>query len=1092
MVTQLDSLQKQADYLKSGLSESQTAYENKAPVVKGDLTMANRLTAVNKQIAALKDTQLSNQWYGSKTTTAPAEDSGTKDGLLMGGLKFLQKPLNMMAGTAQYAMGDGADSDYFKNLDKAMASGLTFGNILEKKGAPKLISMPLGFALDVFLDPVNWIGAGEAALIPRIFGGAVKGAVEKGTVKGAVEAAKTGLVSGLEKKAVQAMGSVPFVRKASDIAKALAEKAVKEGLESPKISSFAKGAVKYTNLMDKIGDKAILAEDAYRAATGTKALHGLGKTGWFGMPAGIIGKKIEEGIRKIPSIGVGKFATPTGDAIADAFEYSITKSMAASKARDLVETKYKELGFKPKMSGEIHFKTLADAMNPNAQVAMPVQLKKAADAAETAADAVIQKEMVNVWKDGKMAARVKGLVSVENSLDNATALNDLANLHADVKLLEKSYNFVKKGRTGVAMYDAILDKAESTTIRDWLPESWAGRKGAELNQIATDADKVKATETLIQRWNTFEKAKQNILDTRPLESLLVAHRKFTEIFKTAKVPMNPSSHVVANLGNTVMAWMMGLPVQSPEFIEAMYKANQVAKGRLGVKGLRDIFDNEMNSMLKEGGIMDKNPTLFRKALGVNAQDIIDDIQEAERIYGGRRPALEAMKNQMGENWDNLDEAYKQGKLAAVKDTSAVDKIAYEKDTRHFDLDTPSQTLGKSKTTEGGYLASDVSSGWGVNEVDANSGLMQVARDKSVAWAADKPHNVIARLANSLMNTMPQRYEQIDQTWKMATVSYLTRTGLTEEQLTMISRYIGPLDKGIDILPAITKNGQRYYRLTPEKSIEVALEAFMDYSAMPDAIRVLRALPFVGAPFYSFPFAMAIKTGKTVINNPALFNKVAFMMNEITGLRSPEEKAALEDKYNAYLNSSSLVRVYGNMYTDIKNWIPYMSLNMFSPSERKYGDTWQEKVLQLSDKFPVLQDPFGQLVKDFIIQPALLAGTGAIPQGQFGQALFPSYDIKGKKIDASAVTKALYAGRTIAEAVTPGALGFSGLVAGGMSPEMINLLPSYLARKLGMAETGKSVIGKQTKESPSTKTLRTLSGGLGVPLYPLNTDKTFNN
>ena len=235
--------------------------------------------------------------------------------------------------------------------------------------------------------------------------------------------------------------------------------------------------------------------------------------------------------------------------------------------------------------------------------------------------------------------------------------------------------------------------------------------------------------------------------------------------------------------------------------------------------------------------------------------------------------------------------------------------------------------------------------------------------------------------------------------------------------------------------------------------------------------------------------MAVKTGKTLINNPAIFNKVGFAMNEWTGLRSPEEKAAMETKYNSYLNSPSIVRLFGMWNTDVKNWIPYYTMNMFNPSQRRYGDSTQAQLLRLFDKFPILQDPVGSVIKDFFLQPYLLWGTGDIPQGQFGQALLPYFDEKGRKIQPSLGTKAFYAGRTLAESVVPGAAGFAGILVGGAPESVKELIPSYLARKLAEAWSGKTPIGKQTKEAPSLKVIRALSGGLGVPLYPLDTTKT---
>jgi hypothetical protein len=149
------------------------------------------------------------------------------------------------------------------------------------------------------------------------------------------------------------------------------------------------------------------------------------------------------------------------------------------------------------------------------------------------------------------------------------------------------------------------------------------------------------------------------------------------------------------------------------------------------------------------------------------------------------------------------------------------------------------------------------------------------------------------------------------------------------------------------------------------------------------------------------------------------------------------------------------------------------------------------MMKLSDKFPIMQDPIGQVVKDYFIQPWLLSGSGDIAQGQFGQPLYPSYDETGKKIDAKFGTKAFYAGRSVAETVVPGSLAYLGILNGlaDMSPEAVDWLPSYGARNLANATQGRSSIGAGAKEDAVRKTLRSILGRTGIPAYTLDPTKT---
>ena len=148
------------------------------------------------------------------------------------------------------------------------------------------------------------------------------------------------------------------------------------------------------------------------------------------------------------------------------------------------------------------------------------------------------------------------------------------------------------------------------------------------------------------------------------------------------------------------------------------------------------------------------------------------------------------------------------------------------------------------------------------------------------------------------------------------------------------------------------------------------------------------------------------------------------------------------------------------------------MNMFNPSEKTYGNTFQDQVLKLSDQFPVLQDPVGSMIKDYFIQPWILSGSGEMPQGQFGEPLVPSYDANGKPITPSLGTQAFYGARALGESVVPGALSYLGVLnaPGELSPEAVNMIPSYGFRDIANAVNadtlgnGRSSLGATTKEN----------------------------
>ena len=213
------------------------------------------------------------------------------------------------------------------------------------------------------------------------------------------------------------------------------------------------------------------------------------------------------------------------------------------------------------------------------------------------------------------------------------------------------------------------------------------------------------------------------------------------------------------------------------------------------------------------------------------------------------------------------------------------------------------------------------------------------------------------------------------------------------------------------------------------------------------------------------------------------------MNEITGARSPDEKAALAQQYNSFLNSPSVVRIFGMWNVNMGNLIPWYTQNLIDPSQRSYDPTsTQAQMMNIINDFPIMNDPIGGVIRDYFVQPWVLSGSGQAPQGQFGQPLYPSYDANGNLINASLGTKLLYGGRTLAESLVPGSFGYAGLanIPGEMSPGAVNLIPSYGFRTIANATQGRSSIGANTKEDAVRKTLTAVLGRSGIPVYNLNT------
>ena len=1047
----LESLQKEAGMLETRLASSPTAYTQKTTPTGADLSLDAKLEKARSAIEQLKSQRLREQWYGPEKEgeEVPPE----KEGLISRSLGALGAPLYAIAGGAEWALGKGTKKGLLENINANIKEREAFGSLLGKVGAPKIVSLPLGFALDVMFDPVNWATAGSAALIPRIGMGFAKG-VTKGGIKAGLETAKVGATSGLQSKARTIM---PFLAPSKTIGWA----GKKLGTSTAIGKTIAGGSEKYRNLMENVGKKAIIGSEKYDVLMGTNIYDKLGK-GIFGISdinkGKTLGATIEKGIRQMPAIGIGKIKI-SGDDLVDFFKYSPSERAKITRLEDTVQT----LGLK---QGYI----MADPIKVEAG-------KKIFDSDVFASiDDIVKKEGTgavkknitdNMKKAVSAAEEAKDkLFKVENNLENAKKILEIAGQDYNLKHLVKTYEEIPLGKTGVKWYDKWLDKQRAKT-------------GGEI------LEKYKLS-GLAKKMGIFDKVK----DWTPLNKLINANDEYLKIFKWAKVPANPASHVYAVGGNTLFGWMGGMPVDDPRLVKFIKDNYQFLRGKRGFDFLKKNFFNDTNTWL---GMIENDPKLFKMIFGLSPEAIVGKIPAGRKINLDEvlkriNPELtiddvvKSMTELRSNVMRNLDEAV----AAETKTGKTIDEILKQKEIAVKSKQSPtgSQTLREVAEKGGGVVRSyDIPSGWAATEIGGAPGELL---EKAKGWAANKDKGGASRwIANKILNTMPEHYEFIDQSFKLGYAQYSTIIGLEESSLLKLSRLL-PINKN-DLLEPVVEGGKKLYRLTPQKAAEASAELFMNYAAMPDYVKILRSLPIIGSPFFSFQAAMLAKTGKTLIHNPAIFNKISLLMNEISGARTPTEKAALEEKYNTFLKSPSVVRLSKNWNIDIKNLIPYLTMNMLNPSQRKYSDTLPGVVSNVIDNSPFMKHPVGQVILDYIILPSILSEAER-PQGQFGQPLYPGGATLGQKT--------FYAGRSLAETAIPGVAAYAGLTQPllkgvGMPDEAIKFYPSYGWRQIAEATRGKSTIGALTKEEPLQKTMRALSARSGLPFYPLKTEYITN-
>lgn len=1097
-----DQLTQAATY-QSKLSSSPTAYARGVDPTASDMSLSAKINAINKKNAQIQSDRTRTMWYGPNNAASDVQDGAPPDSGFVQVLKAIQKPLNAIAGTAQYAMGQGTAPTLSGSINKAMESGLTFGNIMEQNGMPAWARIPIGVSLDIAADPINMWTFGTSALIPRMGIG-----LAKAGPKGLVE----GLTSNLASKAVKVGKFTGLAKAFPDTAQSLSKTAIE-------------GGERYNNLIgstleDRMGKGILtgvgvpLVKDTY---TGFENL-----------------------VKKIPSIEILGKNTPTGEELLEAFKYSPAQLMKRAKLGDTLTNKMEDagvLGLKGANIAKADFPTLEAFKAKDATISMPKLGPDGKKIFDNAGNMTMHD--VKIWKADNVLAKERfggRLLTIPDTENNGQRILqgflDNKPIEFDPQQLKDLYKTIEPGRTGVDWYDKFLDRLESTTVgnlkqvgnlfskdkqylgsgdmkalqetRDAEALAKITRK-AQIGQLPTLSGRMaeRTWKPVIKNWNDQATLRQNFNNWRPLEDILQSERSAKAVFKLMKVPFNIASHVVANLGNLTMAKMMGIDIASPEYVASLMKARRILNGTTTAEEMEQFFFNEFNSW---DGMMLRDGKAFQMFLSQSGEAVKAQYAELQKIYPKLTTAEQVIK------WDAMMVDKIEAAQQKVKDVLAKEsqrKLANaSKDL--IRTKQPSEEIAAT-LARGEDISMTTSSGPLTQEVPIDMGAFIDRTKKAITQLAEEnPDNIAYKFLDWTTTQMPRKYEKIDQWHKMALAHYASYYGLTEPELRIVMRNIGvdlrpvkfenKINIGGDLVEqtieqqAVKSKGlvaEKRYVLSPQKSSELALETFMNYAAMPDFVRVARALPLVGSPFYSFPYAMAAKMGKTALHNPAAFNKMAFAMSEFSGLRSPDEKKALQEKYNAYLNSPTVMKIFGMWNTDVKNIMPQYTLNLLSPSQRTYGDSFEAKMLKYGDKFPVLQTPAGQVIRDYFIQPWLLSGTKDIPQGQFGQPIMPYYDPKtGRKIDPTLATKASYALRTYLESYMPGTAGLLGPAFSGLSQSTLETLPlGYGIRGSAYAAQGKTSLGVLSKEDAVRKTLRALSARLGVPLYTLDTTKT---
>jgi hypothetical protein len=920
--------------------------------------------------SAIKQKRWLPEEQGTTTTTK------SKTSPIMKVLNTLSIPLYGVVGGIETAIGKGSEKGLLANIESNIKEKGTMGDVLKKYNVPYGVSAPLGFALDVALDPLIWATGGTSYLVPKAAYGLVKG--------GPVAAAK-GVTSRFTEIASTAAKHTPFLKNTTATQNLLKMSQESGAAYNELVGRTVEDIVARNYARRPLG---AFAEDFLKQTMPEKTFASLDNMFRLKNKSWWETEKIFEESKMKFTEGVGELSDVQG----------LKKFQEANPAIDFLKT-LQEQGIN---KGQL-----------------------------------ILAEGEEVLRSGKSY----DLFKVQQRL----AESGYEDLQIRKMMLEKMTTLRSKDfDTGLKWYDDVVK-----SIRDnWKVGNY------QIGKKISDA-----------------------------------YSFYISNFKIAKVGLSPTSWMNAVVGNAVMAQMSGFNIANPIYMKTMSQTLKLLRsGKVDYKFLEKIKGDAGWAKFTE-----QYPNLFKEAFGIHPALL--DSYKADQIVNDFHAYLvnSNMKNSLGEIYslDDTKRLISEGNLVVgVKNemNSNIARLAQEAKQK---IASQKRLVSKQSTRPFEALATGADEG--LDYTQYASEVLNPAMRNTLLWLEKKgATNKGAKLLYDFYTKPMSTYGMIDQAYKFSTTYHMSINGLTQRELSTLQRFVKIAPSDITNMEEAAKTG--IFKINALKAGEASQEIFMNYAAMPAAVKVLRTLPFMGAPFASFMYAMTVKSGKTLVNNPAVFNKVNNFLHEFAGEKTPLEKQALDTKYYEYYKKQGMFRLpffdKYPIYLNIENMVPYYTLNMLQPVERDYENTVGGAVMATMDKLPFFKTPEGQIMWDYFVQPLIIRDSN--PQGFFGQQLYPE--------DASAWEKAFLIARTGAESLTPGVASYLGLVTppniplpGKAGKELgytaIDLAPSWRWRDLANARYGQSSAGIQSKESVPSRLWRRLMASVGLPIYQVKPQYT---
>ncbi len=1020
-----------SDY-RAKLAKSPTAITPGVKPTRGDIALDAAYLRAQKQKEFAEGSANRAAYYPKDT--GDKQDTEPKSTRLQTFFKVIGAPLSAGAGLVEAALGKGTKP----GLDNVVANvkeGGTYGDIIRSYNVPNIIAGPLGFGLDVMMDPLGWATLGTGAFVPRVAEGAIAGGV-----RGAGLAAKTGalqvgesvgrLVPWLERSAYPT--GADAVKKAALEATAKAEgRVLKEGPLVRGYKALSEASVKAAKEYDALRGTNMLGDILEKGAKGSE--FGRKIVAHMSGLDTATGEVVSPRLNKLSKLIIGSPLNWFQESVAkDAVMTKNFKRAVVEAPEELTTFTHTDVPSKASIIESFSKRGTAEAMVPEKKVFFekPTLADNAADAARIANNppAVQLKNPLDEVPIA-LAAEARNVVSDAEQVQEAIK-------YLTLEKIDPEHAAAYLAKTGKELKRGLLadDNPAKAAIEKMTPEKQAELVGV-LKSLKTDLAEVDRT--------IASRLAQGKIATKVLDNYI----KFNAFFKVAVVPYNiPGAYINKIMGDLTTAILGGLDTTVSSYRNTYMKALKFARS--------GKVEESLDLMLTPGWkeLARVAPGTFRDVFKVDPRIILDFESLADDAAHDVSVALnkKSISGKVGgvtpeEVRGILFEAKEKAVLQGIKNQSSVTKLAMQGSA-------PTTLTEENMVGAAGRMIN------GFKTKGENGSAIHKALYQYFTWA-------------------PEKYGKFDQITRLTNAMHLSSSGITMSELRTMSKAFGITREDVISIP-----GRTLVKLTPMKAMEVASRLDINYDAMPAAIRLLRMTPIIGQPFASFTYGMAQQVSRAALFNPAAFNRMQWALREISGAKEPLEKEALDSDYYSWMNSPTMIKTpifleHNPVYMNIAKMVDFYSIGLLQQPNRDYGEKYGGKIAALIDQVPFFKQPEGQVMLDYLIMPHLIQSS--MDEGQFGQPLYPVDATVGQKV-ASGVS-------SLVNPVIPLAAGYSALIPGLSDKVPNSVLPytPYKFKTLANALKGRTSAGVPTKQNPTEKTVLATARVGGLPLYKLN-------